>query len=289
MTIREHLHAIAARLQPLYDEREAQAMAKLYLQARLNVPAYQLMILDYGKDYPLEEKIQTWQEDMQQLEEGVPLQYVLGETEFCDCCIRVNPAVLIPRGETEELVYKIAEYIQENHLQDCSIWDIGTGSGCIAIALAKILPNAHIYASDISAEALAVAKENAVRNHADITFALHDMLNIKQLPFNPQQMDIIVSNPPYIPENTRNEMHMNVVEHEPATALFVPNDRPLLFYEALAQIGKRCLTDEGLLFAETYEDYHTELAEMFQKNGYQQFESMQDINGRNRMIQCRKP
>lgn len=289
MTLREHLHAIAARLQPLYDEREAMAMAKLYLQARLNVPAYQLMILDYGQDFPLLEKIPTLTDDLQQLESGTPLQYVLGETEFCDNPFIVTPAVLIPRGETEELVYKIASFVKDNNLQECHLWDIGTGSGCIAISLAKMLPNAHVYASDISAEALAVARQNAVRNQVTVTFAQHDMLNAEQLPFEPQQMDIIVSNPPYIPDSVRHEMHRNVVEHEPATALFVPYDRPLLFYEALAQIGKQCLKDKGLLFAETYEDYHKELAEMFCQNGYLQFESLQDINGRNRMIHCRKP
>lgn len=280
MTIREHIHRITQLLQPLYDAHEAAAIAKAYLQARLALPAHE-MVLRANEALPaqVERQLDT---DLPQLLDGHPLQYVLGEAEFYGLNFHVTPDVLIPRPETEELVDLIVRQCQ--HSPALRIWDVGTGSGCIAIALAKHLPQAEVFSSDISEAALAVARENAKSNHVAINFARHDMLDTANLPFGDTRFDILVSNPPYIPAALRSTMHRNVVAHEPHSALFVPDESPLLFYEALAQIGKGCLTPHGEVYAETFENYHDELKHLFINHGFIGFESITDINGKKRMI-----
>lgn len=280
MTIRESIQTITTTLQPLYDAREAAAIAKSYMLERLSWPAYELSLR--GEE-TLDEAVQhLLMEDLPQLKLGRPLQYVLGVAYFYDLSFQVNEQVLIPRPETEELVQRILMDAQSGN--DLSIWDIGTGSGCIAVTLAKHLPQAHVFATDISAGALDVAARNARALAADVTFAQHDMTDSEHLPFVGQQFDVIVSNPPYIPAAVRAEMHVNVTEHEPATALFVPDDRPLLFYEALAAIGTRCLKPGGRIYMETYENFHQEMIELFTQYNYIKVESIEDINGRRRML-----
>lgn len=280
MTIRESIQTITTTLQPLYDAREAAAIAKSYMLERLSWPAYELSLR--GEE-TLDEAVQhLLMEDLPQLKLGRPLQYVLGVAYFYDLSFQVNEQVLIPRPETEELVQRILMDAQSGN--DLSIWDIGTGSGCIAVTLAKHLPQARVFASDISTGALDVAARNARALAADVTFAQHDMTDSEHLPFVGQQFDVIVSNPPYIPAAVRAEMHVNVIEHEPATALFVPDDRPLLFYEALAAIGTRCLKPGGRIYMETYENFHQEMIELFTQYNYIKVESIEDINGRRRMF-----
>lgn len=280
MTIRESIQTITTTLQPLYDAREAAAIAKAYMLERLSCPAYELSLR--GEE-TLDEAVQhLLMEDLPQLKLGRPLQYVLGVAYFYDLSFQVNEQVLIPRPETEELVQRILMDAQSGN--DLSIWDIGTGSGCIAVTLAKHLPQARVFASDISTGALDVAARNARALAADVTFAQHDMTDSEHLPFVGQQFDVIVSNPPYIPAAVRAEMHVNVIEHEPATALFVPDDRPLLFYEALAAIGTRCLKPGGRIYMETYENFHQEMIELFTQYNYIKVESIEDINGRRRMF-----
>lgn len=280
MTIREHIHRITQLLQPLYDAHEAAAIAKAYLQARLNLPAHEL-VLRANEALPaqVERQLDT---DLPQLQDGHPLQYVLGEAEFYGITFKVTPDVLIPRPETEELVDLIVQ--RHGHSPTLRIWDLGTGSGCIAIALAKHLPQAEVFATDISEAALAIARGNAEANQVAIHFARHDMLDAENLPFGDTHFDILVSNPPYIPAALRSTMHPNVVAHEPHSALFVPDDQPLLFYNALAEIGKCCLSPNGFIYAETFEEYHGDLNELFTRNGYTQFQSIADINGKKRMI-----
>lgn len=280
MTIRESIQTITTTLQPLYDAREAAAIAKSYMLERLSWPAYELSLR--GEE-TLDEAVQhLLMEDLPQLKLGRPLQYVLGVAYFYDLSFQVNEQVLIPRPETEELVQRILMDAQSGN--DLSIWDIGTGSGCIAVTLAKHLPQARVLASDISTGALDVAARNARALAADVTFAQHDMTDSEHLPFVGQQFDVIVSNPPYIPAAVRAEMHVNVTEHEPATALFVPDDRPLLFYEALAIIGTHCLKPGGRIYMETYENFHQEMIELFTQYNYIKVESIEDINGRRRMF-----
>lgn len=280
MTIREQTHIIIDTLQPLYDDREAAAIAKALLQARLSLPAHELALR--GGESLAAGLVQRLAQDVEKLEQGTPLQYVLGEAEFYGLTLKVTPATLIPRSETEELVTTAVERCRE--LVNPSIWDVGTGSGCIAIALAKHLPNATVFATDISDAALAVARENADTCEVNITFALHDMTETEHIPFAGRKFDLIVSNPPYIPQSVRAELHRNVADYEPATALFVPDDDPLVCYRALANIGTACLAPKGILIAETFENFHNDLKIMFKAHGYRRFESLKDINGRKRMI-----
>ena len=280
MTIREYTRHITDTLQPLYDVHEAAAVAKAYLQARLHLPAHELVLR--GNDTLPSPLIGQFNDELLLLQQGTPLQYVLGEAEFYGLTFKVSPDVLIPRPETEELVNLIVR--QHRHSPTLRIWDVGTGSGCIAIALAKHLPQAEMFATDISEAALSIARANAKANKVKVTFAQHDMLDTAHLPFGDTHFDILVSNPPYIPAALRSTMHPNVVAHEPHSALFVPDDQPLLFYEALALIGTKCLNPQGSLFAETFEGYHEELERLFLSQGYNDFQSLEDINGKKRII-----
>lgn len=278
MTIRSFYHTIFDNLQPLYDSHEAAAIAKLYLQTRLSMPAHELFLR--GEEELTEAQEQLFRGELADMAQGKPVQYVLGETEFYGLRFEVSPAVLIPRPETEELVQWVVETFAQHPAPH--IWDVGTGSGCIAVTLATQLPNARIFASDISEEALAVARNNARSQEANVTFAQHDMRDADSLPFPHQTFDAIVSNPPYIPQSARATMHRNVIDHEPATALFVPDDRPLVFYEALARLGIKCLNPGGLLMVETYEDFHDALGGLFRQYGYHHFQSITDLNGKKR-------
>jgi len=279
MTIKLLTYDISTSLQPLYDPREAAAVASWYVCARLKMERYELALR--GNE-PVDEALMTGiQQDMQKLMEGCPVQYVLGETEFYGLPFKVTPAVLIPRPETEELVQMV---VQQYEGQKVRIWDVGTGSGCIAVSLAKMLPHAEIFATDISEEALAVARANAELNGVGVTFARHDMADDAHLPFGETHFDVIVSNPPYIPASDRSSMHKNVVDYEPETALFVPDNDKLWCYRALARLAQRTLVPGGRIYVETYHDFHEELAEMFQQHGFSDVQSVRDLNGRLRFV-----
>ena len=246
MTVKELVTSITQRLQPLYDSREAAAVALLYTQTKLGMQRHELVL--YGNE-PVTGSLETEiKRDVEQLATGCPVQYVLGETEFYGLPFKVSPAVLIPRPETEELVQMIA---QRHAGAPVRIWDVGTGSGCIAVSLAKLLPDAAVFATDISEEALAIARENAGRNGVGVTFARHDMRDTENLPFGDQRFDVLVSNPPYIPASDRAAMHRNVTDHEPGLALFVPDDDKLWCYRALARLGRRVLKPGGRICVET--------------------------------------
>ncbi len=279
MTIKDLQTELSCRLQPLYDPREAAAIASLYVQARLGLERYELVL---RRTEPVPERLlPVFRSDMERMAEGCPVQYVLGGTEFYGLPFEVSPAVLIPRPETEELVQMVTEKCKGRGV---SLWDVGTGSGCIAVSLAKMLPDAAVFATDISEEALEVARRNAERNGATVDFACHDMRDIAHLPFGNTRFDVLVSNPPYIPVSDRPSMHRNVTGYEPATALFVPNDDKLWCYAAIARIGQRVLKPGGMLFVETYHDFHTELVEMFRKSGFSDVHSLHDLNGRPRFV-----
>lgn len=281
--IKQLVANITQSLQPLYEPREAAAVASWYVCARLKMERYELVLR--GNE-PVDEALMAdIQQDMQKLSEGCPVQYVLGETEFYGLPFRVSPAVLIPRPETEELVQRIVQRYEREHVR---IWDVGTGSGCIAVTLAKMLPDAEVFATDISEEALAVAHENAELNKVGVTFARHDMADSEHLPFGETRFDVIVSNPPYIPVSDRAGMHKNVVDYEPETALFVPDDDKLWCYRALTRLAQRTLVPGGCIFMETYHDFHDELAEMFAEHGFTDVLSVRDLNGRLRFVETVK-
>ena len=283
MTIKQLIYDIITTLQPLYDEREAAAIASLYVQSRLQMPRHELVLR--GNE-PVDESLLTIiQDDVEKLAQGCPVQYVLGETEFYGLPFKVTPAVLIPRQETEELVQMIAQRYAAKHVK---IWDVGTGSGCIVVSLAKLLPDAEVFATDISDEALRVARENAELNREEVTFALHDMADVQHLPVGDTRFDVIVSNPPYIPASDRATMHRNVTDYEPSLALFVPDDDKLWCYGALARLGQRFLTSNGSIFMETYHDFHNELVELFHQQGFADIQSIRDLNGKLRFVKAER-
>ena len=214
------------------------------------------------------------------LQQGEPLQYIEGKTSFCSMEFAVNSSVLIPRPETAELV----DWIVHNHsTQEPHILDLGTGSGCIAITLSKQLPKASIEACDISNEALIVAKENAQRNGASVSFFAHDMLDFSA-PL-PHSYDILVSNPPYIRQSEAIDMSPQVTEWEPHTALFVPDNDALGFSRAIAELGQtNALRLGGHIYVEINQALGRETAALFEAYGYEDIELRKDIYGNDRMV-----
>ena len=214
------------------------------------------------------------------LQQGEPLQYIEGKAPFCGMDFIVRPGVLIPRPETAELVEWI---VSDCAMQNPRILDLGTGSGCIAIALSKMLTNAIVDACDISPEALSVAKENNLRNGSSVEFFPHDILNIETPP--PYSYNILVSNPPYIKQSEAVEMEEQITKWEPHTALFVPNDDPLRFYRAIAEIGKTStLQPGGAIYVEINQALGKETVELFESYGYKNVELRKDIYGNDRMV-----
>lgn len=220
------------------------------------------------------------------LQQNEPIQYILGETIFFGLPFYVNPAVLIPRPETEELVNWILTDIElAKERKATHILDIGTGSGAIAISLAANLPGALIDAIDISAAAIQTAVKNANLNKVKVDFMEQDILSCDKLT---KQYDVIVSNPPYVRNSEKKQMQANVLNHEPQTALYVTDENPLLFYKKIGELAYKNLLDNGLLYVEINEFLATETAELFEKIGFKSTEVKKDIFGRNRMIKTQK-
>lgn len=220
------------------------------------------------------------------LQQNEPIQYILGETIFFGLPFYVNPAVLIPRPETEELVNWILTDIElAKERKAAHILDIGTGSGVIAISLAVNLPGALIDAIDISAAAIQTAVKNANLNKVQVNFMEQDILSCDKLT---KQYDVIVSNPPYVRNSEKKQMQANVLNHEPQTALYVTDENPLLFYKKIGELAYKNLLDNGLLYVEINEFLATETAELFEEIGFKTTEVKKDIFGRNRMIKTQK-
>lgn len=291
MTIGEAERKLYDDIQHIYDTDEAKAIAQLALSHVCGISKVQLAIrkndlLDDSK----EKEVGVILAD---LIRGKPVQYILGETEFFGLPIKVTPAVLIPRSETEELVEWVLEESKKIKSKDSKnnehtlfrILDIGTGSGCIPIALKKHLADAEAFGMDVSPEALEIAKENAILNDVNIQFFYGDIL----LPHNQHpstHYNIIISNPPYITIAEKSKMHRNVLDHEPHTALFVPDDDPLLFYKAIADFALGHLTSDGLLFLEINEFLGDNTVSMLQSKGFKNVILRKDLQGKNRMIRA---
>jgi release factor glutamine methyltransferase len=235
------------------------------------------------------EQTESFKNILAQLLTGKPIQYILGITEFYGLPFKVNANVLIPRPETEELVEWIIMEGERLKVKgerfSGNILDIGTGSGCIAISLKKNLANAKVSAIDISEGALQTAKENAELNTVNVNFIQTDILNINseiQIP----KSDIIVSNPPYVTLEDKKQMHTNVTDFEPHTALFVPEDDPLLFYNAIADFALTNLSPGGFLFFEINESLGKETVQLLQDKSFINIELRQDMSGRDRMVKA---
>ena len=293
-------------------EGEAKAVALMLLEKVAGLPTAKALIAD-GNDLLC--RRQSLLELAARVAQGEPVQYVLGEADFCGLTLKVKPGVLIPRPETEELVNWIVETLHTKQsvvncqlsTVNCQLLDIGTGSGCIAVALAKKLKEAEVEAWDVSDDALEIARENAKRNDVQVKTSKVDVLDINansnsQLSTVNFQLstltshlspltsyNIIVSNPPYICEEEKAEMERNVLEHEPRLALFVPDDDPLLFYRRIAELGLSLLKENGLLFFEINRRFGEEVVKMLQGKGYREVELRQDIFGNDRMVKAIKP
>ncbi len=242
--------------------------------------------MDVIMDAPLQlvpEAKEQLEDVLRRLEKGEPIQYVLGEAPFYGRSFKVNRAVLIPRPETEELVQLICG--QYGSKQDLKLLDIGTGSGCIATTLALELPGPKVYAIDVSADALLLAEENARRLGAEAEFIECNIL--EDYPTTLPSLDIIVSNPPYVMRKEASLMKANVLDWEPAVALFVEDEDPLLFYRCIACLARKQLKKGGRLYFEINESCGKEVVEMLEKQGFSDIAIHQDLQGKPRMVEAR--
>jgi release factor glutamine methyltransferase len=233
-----------------------------------------------------ETELKTWSSILEQLKKEIPIQYILGVTHFYGLEFEVNSAVLIPRPETEELVDWIIQHskLKAQHSK-FKILDIGTGSGCIAISLAKNLPNAEVFALDVSEQALATTKRNAEKNQVQLAFIHQSILETEDLA---QEFDVIVSNPPYVRELEKQEIKKNVLDNEPHLALFVEDNDALIFYRKIAQLAQKNLNPKGQLYFEINQYLGQEMLDLLRGMGFKNCELRQDIYGNDRMIQCSK-
>lgn len=276
MTIRHIIHTVREAIASLYGLREAESIARMVVCGELKYDLSQLVA-----HYDDECEIADLSSKVAELQSGRPVQYVLGKAEFCEMEFEVEEGVLIPRPETEELVCRIAEMAKPG----ARILDVGTGSGAIAISLAKMVERAEVVAVDISCEALAVAQRNAARLGAEVEFVEADALaDLSHL----GEFDIIVSNPPYIPQSDIADMRKNVVEFEPHLALFVPDDNILRFYRATAENAQTMLRVDGSLWFEIYEKAGEEVCAMLRERGFKRTELIEDANLKPRMVWSRR-
>ena len=276
MIIRHIIRTIKEAVEPMYGIREAESIARMVVCNKLGYNLSQLVA-----NYDEECEIVNLDTIIEELQSGRPVQYVLGKAEFCELEFEVAEGVLIPRPETEELVYRIAETTKCG----ARILDIGTGSGAIAIALAKLVKEAEVVAVDISPKALYIAERNAERLGAKVEFVEKDALgDLSTL----GTFDVIVSNPPYIPQSDIVYMRKNVVDFEPHTALFVPDDDILMFYRATAENATTMLREGGSLWFEIYEMAGENLCAMLREKGFSQTELIEDANAKPRMVWSRR-
>ena len=268
-------------LSEIYPETESQSFFSILAEEYLGLSRFQISI---NKDSEvLEEAQKLFFEAEKRLKIFEPIQYIIGKTEFYSLPFLVNEHTLIPRPETEELVDLILGN-SEFRIQNSELLDIGTGSGCIAVALAKNLPKSQISALDFSEEAINIARNNAVLNNVEIDFFLKDILKAENLP---KRYDVIVSNPPYVRELEINMMHQNVIGHEPHSALFVSDTDPLLFYRKISQLALISLKPNGWLYFEINEYLSEEMRQLLSDLGFAEIEIKNDIFEKPRMLQCR--
>jgi release factor glutamine methyltransferase len=282
MTLKEFRLFFTNALKEKYPKTEIATFFFLLLENKLNLQRIDTVL---KPDFIIVDTILSELKSiLKRLQKEEPIQYILGETEFYGLPFIVNKNTLIPRPETEELVeWTLLEILK---LQNCktttlSVLEIGTGTGCIPISLAKNLTNVKITAIDISSEALKIAKQNATLNKVEIAFLEMDILKTHHLE---KKYDIIVSNPPYVRKLEKAEIKNNVLQNEPHLALFVEDDTPLIFYAKIADLAKQYLTKEGMLFFEINQYLGKETIEMLEQKGFKNVELKKDIFGNDRMI-----
>ena len=274
------IELIRSELQGLYPDTEIRSFTKLLI-SKLTGFSNTEIILNKNTIFSAEQR-KILDSFIEKLKIHMPIQYILGKTEFYGLEFIVNQSVLIPRPETEELVEWILNSVHDN--SNLKLLDIGTGSGCIAIGLKNNLTQSQITAFDISEEALLIAQKNAELNNLKINFEQVDIL--KNLNLN-EKWDVIVSNPPYIPENEKIEISQNVLDFEPHLALFVPEFDPLVFYKKIADFGKAHLNENGSLFFEIHYTKANQIIELLKSLGYFEIELRKDIYKNDRMIKAK--
>jgi len=285
MKIKAYRTQFIQALLTIYDEGEAESFFYLILEEKKQLKRIDLALqpdLEFSDvDLPI------WNAILEQLKLEIPVQYLLGKTHFYGLEFEVNENVLIPRPETEELVewiiqsQKLEVPIAIGRSEKLRILDIGTGSGCIAISLAKNLPEAQVFAIDVSEKALATAQKNAVNNNVNVTFIHKNILETKSLE---KEFDIIVSNPPYVRNLEKQEIKKNVLDNEPHLALFVEDDNALIFYQKIAELAQKNLTQNGQLFFEINQYLGKEMIALLENMDFKNVELRQDIYGNDRMI-----
>ncbi|SDW87267.1 release factor glutamine methyltransferase [Flavobacterium degerlachei] len=282
MKIKQYRDLFIEMLSPIHGEGEAESFFYLILEAKHQLKRIDLALrpdLDFS-----DAEILVWNTLVDQLKLEIPVQYLLGTTSFYGLDFKVNSSVLIPRPETEELVEWIIESqksIAES--QKLRILDIGTGSGCIAISLAKNIPDASVHAIDVSEKALATAKKNAETNKVDVNFIIQNILQTEDLG---QQFDVIVSNPPYVRNLEKQEIKKNVLDNEPHLALFVEDNDALIFYRKIAELAHKNLVPNGQLFFEINQYLGKETVALLAEMNFKNIELRKDIYGNDRMIKA---
>ncbi len=277
MTLRNYFHQ---SLSNIYPEYEIDAIFYLYIKEKHNLDKHEYVlnnrIISLNKDI---------ENDVALMVQNTPVQYVIGYAQFLDLKLEVDKNVLIPRPETEELVSLI---IEENKENECPrVLDIGTGSGAIAIALKKYLNNSEVFASDVSLDALKIARKNTMAQQLRVMLLHHNILE-ENWEIMPKSLDIVVSNPPYIPISHKEQLHPNVTQYEPELALWVPDENPLLFYKKIIKMADQSLSVGGKLYLETHEDYHTEIMNLLEKQQFSAIQSLRDLNNKPRFITAQK-
>lgn len=284
MLAKDYRNNFIEKLLPLYDVLEAESFFYIILE-----DFHQMKRIDLALNPTFvfsEEDVAKWNSVLEKLEKEIPIQYILGNAHFYGLEFEVNENTLIPRPETEELV----EWIIKNNskiegFKDLKILDIGTGSGCIAISLAKNLPHAKVFAIDVSEKALETAKRNALKNETEVTFLLKNILETEDLE---QQFDIIVSNPPYVRNLEKEEIKKNVLDYEPHLALFVEDTDALIFYRKISELAQKNLTENGQLYFEINQYLGTEMMDLLEVKNFKNIELRKDIYENDRMIFGRK-
>ena len=291
--VRDCRRYYVGELEKIYDSDEANALIMILLEHYFGIDRVKIAI---EPELRLSEsEMLTLHFAVKELLKNKPIQYILGETEFCGMRFFVEDSVLSPRPETEELVNQLIRQFEVwslefevNSSPSLRILDIGTGSGCIAISLAKLLKNSVVTAVDVSEKALEVAKKNADANDINVRFLLDDILN----PQNPEllnnQFDIIVSNPPYVCESEKSEMRDNVLDYEPSSALFVTDNDPLVFYRKILEFAQKTLKPDGEVWFEINEKFGNEMKNLCLEMGFKNAEIIKDFRERDRILRAKR-
>ncbi len=272
MTTKEIMAHMSAELQEIYDEREVQALVNIAIEEVLHYSKVDVVLRgDFEQDKVFVERMMTITHKLKAHE---PIQYILGKANFHGHEFKVTPATLIPRPETEQLVDMI---VDENKANDLNVLDLGTGSGCIAISLARALKFAEVTAIDFSQQALIIAQENALKLKAKVNFEQKDMLTMQP---DKAKWDIIVSNPPYVCESEKASMEQHVLAHEPSSALFVSDNNPLIFYKAIAKYAGKSLIQGGKLYLEINQKFGKDIKTLLENYNFDAVRIINDQYGK---------